>query len=238
MFLHIGPTQIPYRISPTRGQRISLGFSPHEPVLIIRTPNGKLTAKERAFIRTKERWLLRHYERLQTAWSRRQAFLVQLTAGEVPYLGRPHRLVILPSDRRWVQVGEGEIRIESPVAADPKTHQALVHASLRTLAEAYLVRRTQEWATQTGSSLNQIRVKAHRSKWGSCSVKRNINLNWHLIFLPPALIDYLIVHELMHLREMNHSPRYWKWVETFYPDYRQADRALASYHWLIGIFDA
>ena len=55
--------------------------------------------------------------------------------------------------------------------------------------------------------------------------------------IEPSLIEYLIVHELMHLREMNHSPQYWAWVEKFYPNYMEADRQLSEQEWLIGLFD-
>lgn len=238
MVLQIGQAQIPYRVTPSRGKRISLGFAAPEPVLVIRTPSGKLTSKERAFIEAKQAWLIRHYERLRQDWDKRQAFLDQLAKGTVPYLGHLHRLELSPGPRSWVQVQEGIIYIEAPLAAEAAARSAIIYNSLRTLAEVHLTRRTRELAAQTQSDIQQIRVKSQRSKWGSCSAKRNINLNWHLIFLPRALVDYLIIHELMHLREMNHSPRFWQWVETFCPDYRQADRALAGYHWLIGVFDA
>ena len=78
-------------------------------------------------------------------------------------------------------------------------------------------------------------MKDLSSKWGSCSSLQNINLNWQLIFLEESLIDYVIIHELMHLREMNHSPRFWNWVGKYYPDYKKARKLLKDRQWLIGI---
>ncbi|MBX3102987.1 MAG: M48 family metallopeptidase, partial [Bacteroidetes bacterium] len=73
--------------------------------------------------------------------------------------------------------------------------------------------------------------------WGSCSSKRNINLNWHLILMDKAVIDYVIIHELMHLREMNHSARFWAHVSTYFPDYRKAIAILKQEQWKIGLYE-
>jgi hypothetical protein len=69
-------------------------------------------------------------------------------------------------------------------------------------------------------------VRNQRSRWGSCSRRRTISLNWRLIQTPAFVRDYIILHELMHLREMNHSARFWRQVEIVCPDYRNAE------HWL------
>ena len=71
--------------------------------------------------------------------------------------------------------------------------------------------------------MRRITVRNQRSRWGSCSVKGTISLNWRLIQTPPFVQDYIILHELMHLREMNHSRRYWRCVEQVCPNYRNAE---------------
>nr|MBP6639188.1 M48 family metallopeptidase [Bacteroidia bacterium] len=80
-------------------------------------------------------------------------------------------------------------------------------------------------------------VKELKSKWGSCSTLRNINLNWQLVLLSEGLIDYVIVHELMHLHEMNHSPRFWNWVGKYFPDYKRAKAQLKEEQWMVGILN-
>jgi predicted metal-dependent hydrolase len=67
---------------------------------------------------------------------------------------------------------------------------------------------------------NNVRVKNQKSRWGSCSEKRNLNFNFRIIYLPKRLADYLIVHELCHLGELNHSKKYWELVEKTFPDHK------------------
>ena len=103
-----------------------------------------------------------------------------------------------------------------------------VLARLRRLAERELKTRTYELAKLHGVAINSVTVRAQRSRWGSCSRRGTISLNWRLIQTPPFVVDYLIVHELMHRREMNHSKRYWKHVAAAFPDYRAAEAWLKS----------
>ena len=84
----------------------------------------------------------------------------------------------------------------------------------------------QELAERLGLICTGVTVRAQKTRWGSCSSNGRINLNRNLLFLSPTLVEYLLVHELCHLREPNHSPRYWQQVEKALPDYRQRDRAL------------
>jgi predicted metal-dependent hydrolase len=67
-------------------------------------------------------------------------------------------------------------------------------------------------------SFNRISIKNQKTRWGSCSIKKNLNINYKIVFLPKAMQDYIIVHELCHLKEMNHSPRFWQLVQRALPD--------------------
>ncbi len=69
-------------------------------------------------------------------------------------------------------------------------------------------------------SYNSVRVKNHKTKWGSCSTKRNLNFNYKIVFLPDRMVDYIIVHELCHLQELNHLQSFWSLVEKTIPDYK------------------
>ena len=94
----------------------------------------------------------------------------------------------------------------------------------RALAAAELVLRTHELAAQTNSQISRITIRSQRTRWGSCSRRRAISLNWRLIQTPQFVIDYIILHELMHLRQMNHSKRFWSEVENVCPTWRDAER--------------
>jgi predicted metal-dependent hydrolase len=78
-----------------------------------------------------------------------------------------------------------------------------------------------------------VLVRNQRTRWGSCSARRTISLNWRLIQTPPFVRDYIIVHELMHLREMNHSQRFWHQVARAYPRWREAEAWLKQHRRLL-----
>lgn len=97
-----------------------------------------------------------------------------------------------------------------------KKARALVHARLPELNQAY------------GFTYGRISIRDQKTRWGSCSHKGNLNFNYKIAFLPPELADYLLVHELCHLKEMNHSPRFWELVERGVPKYKILRRRLRA----------
>jgi predicted metal-dependent hydrolase len=104
---------------------------------------------------------------------------------------------------------------------------------LRRLAERELTARTWELAGLHQLSIRRVAVRGQRSRWGSCSIKKTISLNWRLIQTPPFVSNYIILHELMHLREMNHSRRFWRQVESVCPDYAKAEGWLKQHEGLL-----
>ena len=81
--------------------------------------------------------------------------------------------------------------------------------------------RTAYFALRMGVDYGRITIREQKTRWGSCSSKGNLNFNWKLVLLDPELLDYVVVHELAHRREMNHSVAFWKVVEAELPDYRE-----------------
>ncbi len=107
-------------------------------------------------------------------------------------------------------------------------------AACRRLLRSWLRRRAKErlppWLREVsaavGLGFEDVRVRAQKRRWGSCSSTKHISLNCQLLFLPPDLVDYLFVHELCHTVHLDHSPRYWSLVESKLPNYRDLDRQL------------
>jgi predicted metal-dependent hydrolase len=114
------------------------------------------------------------------------------------------------------------LALKSPLS----DYRDVVFAHLRRLAERELPPRTRELALAHGIDVRRVTVRAQKTRWGSCSARGTISLNWRLIQAPPFVVDYLIIHELMHRREMNHSARYWKHVAQAFPDYKRAEQWL------------
>lgn len=114
---------------------------------------------------------------------------------------------------------------------------------LRPTLEAHFIRkarielpaRTWELAAVTGVEVKQVSVRNQRSRWGSCSASGTISLNWRLVQTPDFVRDYIIYHELMHLREMNHSDRFWARVEEVCPNWRDAERWIKRNGSLVGL---
>lgn len=100
------------------------------------------------------------------------------------------------------------------------SHHEVLLDWIKTYAESYISKRCKILAQTCGFSFNKLVIRSQRSRWGSCSSKGNLNFNFRLIFTLPQTIDYVIIHELCHLKEMNHSNRFWSLVEQCMPEYK------------------
>ena len=117
------------------------------------------------------------------------------------------------------------------LAAAPKT-EALSEqelASLRRSAKQWIPQRAAYFAPIVGVSYGDITIRCQKTKWGSCSSKGNLNFNLLLMLAPPEIVDYVVVHELCHRLEMNHSPRFWANVRRVLPDYERSRRYLREH---------
>ena len=143
-----------------------------------------------------------------------------LRSGEcVRVEGRPRRLRLEKGTRESF-LTETEWVLFCP---DPENARQVRDRARSFLAEMALVRireRLEVYAPRIGVSYGRVTVRNQRTRWGSCSAKGNLNFNWRLILAPPQCLDYVVIHELCHLREFNHSPRFWSLVEEQMPDYR------------------
>ena len=104
----------------------------------------------------------------------------------------------------------------------------------RLLAKRELPGRTKTLADRFELSYSKVSIRDQQTRWGSCSSSGVISLNWRLIMVPSSVVDYIIIHELMHLREMSHSPRFWKFVEIAFPQYRESEDWLKTHHSELG----
>lgn len=120
-----------------------------------------------------------------------------------------------------------------PHRAADEDLRPLVERRLRLLATREFPPRVLELAAQHGLCVQRVSVRAQRSRWGSCSHSGTISLNWRLIHAPDFVRDYVIVHELMHIRQMNHSDRFWDEVARAFPNWREAEAWLKRHGPLI-----
>lgn len=127
-----------------------------------------------------------------------------------------------------------DLRLEFPKIFSPERPRRTLPPPLeqqdgRRLARVLLTERTEHFSRLMGVRYNRIAIKDQRTLWGSCSRQGNLNFNWRLILAPREVLDYLVIHELCHLLEMNHSRRFWAHVSKWCPDQRAHRRWLREH---------
>jgi predicted metal-dependent hydrolase len=121
--------------------------------------------------------------------------------------------------RRSGRLAGDEYHLTLPNPDSDPDVRAAIRATLSTAALARIRERLNYYAPRIGRVHGRIAIREQKSRWGSCSSKGNLNFNWKLIMAPPQALDYVVIHELCHLHEFNHSPRFWTLVAGQMPDY-------------------
>jgi len=184
----------------------------------------RLTVPYRSSIDGGLRFAAAQTEWIQREWRRLEVRAIDWSEGTVIWF-RGDRLP-LSVDGNAVTIGDGHHRV---VMRGAGAVRAAVERSLRALATKELPTRTHELARTHDIAIRKVSVRNQRSRWGSCSTKGTIALNWRLIQMPASVLDYVIVHELAHRRQPNHSPRFWREVERLDPAWREGERWLRKY---------
>ncbi len=113
-------------------------------------------------------------------------------------------------------------------APDDSAARALLQNWLKDAAQARLVPKLLQLATELKYSVSRVTIRCQRTRWGSCSTRGTVSLNCSLVFLRPEVVHYLFIHELAHTKHMDHSASFWRLVEKLEPDYRRLDRELLA----------
>ena len=143
-----------------------------------------------------------------------------LKSGEILRVEGMPRTIDLRRGEAAVMLTEDTLTVTAPDPDDAEAVRAQVRAYLSALALKRIRERIAHYLPLTGGEMGRVTVRSQRSRWGSCSSKHNLNFNWRLILAPPQCLDYVVVHELCHLTEFNHSPRFWKLVGAQMSDYQ------------------
>jgi predicted metal-dependent hydrolase len=174
-------------------------------------------------IESKQKWILDRTARYEEYRAQRPQR--EKTDGDiVTYLGNELRLQIT-RDGTGSIAREGNSLIIMTGATEVPVNEVL-RRWYREQAEQYLRERTAELSKLHGIQYNRVTVRGQRTRWGSCSRRGSLSLNWKLMTLPPEVVDYVIIHELLHTLEMNHSKKFWKLVEEHCPAWREHEKRL------------
>ncbi len=209
------------------GKRRSIGLRIDERGLTVSMP---LRASEQwlhSVLQDKADWVSRQLGK----WQAKKAPTIFWAEGSpIPFRGEDFLLTLTPRMRGARPTLLGEV-LHVPVGMDAEAHEiekAVVQwyreEALRVFNEC-----VEYFAPMLQVSPREVRLTSARTQWGSCTVQGVVRLNWQLVKMPLHLIDYVVVHELAHLVEMNHSPAFWKVVEGVCPDYRQCRTELHGY---------
>ncbi len=134
------------------------------------------------------------------------------------FFGKPYPLSLV-FGKKHVELINGELLIASPKPT-PANSKKQLENYYRQQAALYLKNRTHELARQTTLTPQNVMIRSYKARWGSCSHDGDIHLNWKLMMAPAAVIDYVIIHELCHLKHLNHRASFWRLVKKHCPDYK------------------
>ncbi|HUH39365.1 MAG TPA: SprT family zinc-dependent metalloprotease [Castellaniella sp.] len=232
--VRLGPQTIGFVLRRTR--RRSIGFVIRDDGLLVQAPSWATHAQIEQAVHSKADWILR---KLDERWQRLQLLALQSTqwqaGGAIPYLGVRIELAI-DGSRAVHYAGNADapgpsdiLSLPLPEDAAPDRVRDSASVWLQHRAQVDFGRRLQHFLSLAGVTLNQWRLSSATGRWGSCSSQGRILLNWRLIHFAPHLIDYVVAHEVAHLRVMNHSPQFWQVVARLYPDFKAARDTLSQY---------
>ncbi|MBF0187558.1 MAG: M48 family metallopeptidase [Magnetococcales bacterium] len=208
-----------------RRKRVSIVVTA-EGRLEVRAPPGYDLASARTFLRSEEAWIGRRFGRslLMTP-----EVPVPEDGAALPVGSEEITLRFHPSRRGRVRRVGQELWV--PESARETSEQLLssLERWYRKQAALLLKKRLDHWADRMQLSFGRLAIRSQKTRWGSCSAKGNINLNWRLLLMPEPVQDYVVVHELAHRVHMDHSPRFWALVARYLPDYAERKAVLKTF---------
>ncbi len=206
--------------------------------LEVAAPVGLADAELARLLEGRKAWIARQLAKLAAMAASPLNAAVEPGA-EVLYLGRPRRLTVLQGStaRAAVTLEAKRLFVQLPAGPAAGREAALTAALRRWYAEqarAVLTERTTYWAGVLCVGPQRIFIREQKSRWGSCSSRGNLSYNWRAVMAPPAVVDYLVIHELCHMKEPNHSAAFWALVGQADPLYKEHRKWLRSNGPLLG----
>lgn len=226
-----GDVVVPYRIVRSARRRRTLELRMEADgvrvAVPLRTPRHEIDA----FVRSRADWIRKHQP------SATNAPLALVTGDTLPYLGRQLQLEVVEGAVRAPRVHADllGLRVTLPRGtgdAGGSARRDAVRDALRRWyrerAAEELATRVETWAARAGYGPRRVLVRDQKRRWGSCAKDGTLRFNWRLLMLDPAAVDYVVIHEVVHLVRPHHGPSFWAEVERLLPDYSERRRALAE----------
>jgi predicted metal-dependent hydrolase len=244
--IQLGNTDVAYAFR--RAKRRTIGMAVGPDGLEVSAPRWVTVGEVESALREKSDWIARKLVEMQERQQQLGAARIVWADGVVlPYLGDQLQVVLDSSTALKKNSAQFEVapppppdevsakdlpplrhtlRLGLPLNAEPPQIRDAVQAWLMRQAKALFVERLNHFAPQLGVQWQRVSLSSAATRWGSASADGAIRLNWRLVHHKPDVIDYVVAHELSHLRVMDHSPRFWETVQSVMPDYAQRRRIL------------
>ncbi|WP_310603779.1 M48 family metallopeptidase [Anaerosporobacter sp.] len=218
-YIYYDDLEIPYEVIRSKRKSLAIAISIGGNVTI-KIPWQATKADVIRLLETKRDWIYHSYKK-QVVRTRNG---IEVKEGaSIPFLDKAFRLHIQHNSSKNVAdiaVQEDIVLIETPVVDSDFIIECL-ETWYKKNAKHVITMRAEQYAKAMGVSYGKISIRSQKSRWGSCSSLGNLNFNWHLIMMPSNILDYVVVHELAHRIEMNHSAQFWQIVSEFCPAYKQ-----------------
>jgi len=202
--------------------------------IIVRAPSRMSVRRVRAFVESKSAWITKKQAEIAQRDAQRPAH--RYAEGEIfSYLGNLYRLKPESAKKNHTIIRGEELVVGLKEGSPPEKIPEILEKWYIARARERFTERVSLYSAILGLSPARISVRGQKRRWGSCSSKGNINLNWKLITGPPEILDYVVAHELCHLRHRNHSPAFWSELERVFPNYRECRKWLRENGHKLGV---
>lgn len=215
----------------SRAKSLNITIKPFSGVRVS-VPNSVSFKKAKSIVEQRMDWIKKHLPRIQKAED-----LFTVFDWDTEFETREHVLTLVQSEKDTLRatVRNCQIKIDIPKGMDISENivqeeiRKGIERAWRREAKAWLPGRVEELAQEHGFKYKQVAIKNAKTRWGSCSSDNNINLSLHLMRLPDHLIDYVILHELVHTKIKNHSPHFWQLLDQVTGNARKLDREVKEF---------
>lgn len=226
----LGGQRVPYLLKVSaRARRVRLVVRPETGLEVV-VPHGMPASAHEPVLHEKGRWILTTLERVAREVA--AATPPPLVSGRrLPFGGREIALEIrtgAPQGRYRATLSGGTLTLTLP-GDQPEVARVALERWYRRQAPTIFTERLRICNQHYGFTYGRVSIKGQKSRWGSCSKLGNLNFNWRLLLAPMAVLDYVMMHELCHLKELNHGPRFWKLVARGCPEYAAHRRWLRQH---------
>lgn len=239
--IKINNREVPLSIRKSgRARRMSLRFHIEDGNFELVVPKLILKFEINRFLKKHSSWIEKQWLKLEKQIKKKPKPKYE-TGDKFYYLGEEVELIVRPTEKKRpiARIRENKmiVNLYHKISKEDgiKTVKKTLEVFYKSKAEEVIHDRLQYFNEYYKLKYNRVTMRNQKSRWGSCSIRKNLNFNWKLVMAPIEVLDYVVVHEMCHLKEMNHSVRFWKLVSEKMPDYKMYRKWLRENKYLLTI---